>query len=70
MDRSYFILGPMEAEIWPGKSTDLFRAKRASPRVKMLSPGRRTGEMDRPEVLGSIVAEIWTGKSRDLSRAK
>ncbi len=30
--------------------SDLFRAKRASPRVKLLSPGRRTCEMDRPDI--------------------
>ncbi len=29
---------------------DLFRAKGASPRVKLFNPGRRTCEMDRPVI--------------------
>ena len=40
---------------------DLFRAKGASPRVKLFSPGRRTCEMDRPGrgiILGVEPAEM------------
>ncbi len=37
-------------DIWSVKSRDLVKAKWASPRLKMLSPGRRTCEMDSPAV--------------------
>ncbi len=36
-------------EIWPSKSRDLFRVIQASPEVKLLSPGRRTCDLLRPE---------------------
>ncbi len=44
-------MGPVEGEVWPGQASpgDLLRAKGASPGLKLVSPGCRTCELDRPE---------------------
>ena len=44
---SYFFVGPVEGKASP---RDLLRPKGASPGLKLVSPGRRTCELDRPEL--------------------